>query len=220
MNTILINCSKDKAVVSDDNGRFLNRVANGIKIDVGDEISVEQIAINSIGVGSEIIEIPNQTLNYKYSTNQFALKAAFYIHHNYKFTCAMPLALKSGGGNMGDISVDVSDTLEARSAYGYLNGTPTQTFIDIIPRWEGRTIIERQSGIRYYLVDKSPNDNTGDTDLPSDKWYDFVEAEVPIEVDTGYDNPSNVAAKVSEDLKSIDLHPEYINSRDNLYLLF
>jgi len=110
MNTILINCSKDKAVVSDDNGRFLNRVANGIKIEVGDEISVEQIAINSIGVGSDIIEIPNQQLNYKYATNQFSLKTAFYIHQNYKFTCNMPLGLKDGTGNMGDIGIAIGGT--------------------------------------------------------------------------------------------------------------
>ena len=45
MNTILVNCSKEKAVVSDENGRFLCRVANGIKIEPGDEISVEQIAV-------------------------------------------------------------------------------------------------------------------------------------------------------------------------------
>jgi hypothetical protein len=215
MNTILINCSKDKAVVSDNNGRFLNRVANGIKIEVGDEISVEQIAINSIGVGSDIIEIPNQQLNYKYATNQFALKTAFYIHQNYKFTCNMPLALKGGGDNMGNIGIAVGGTNVERESYGFLNGTPTQAFIDIIPRWNKREIVQTQSGIRYYLVDKQEDTEGGATDFPSNKWYNMVEAEVPVEVDTGYDNPSNVAAKVSEDLKSIDVHPLYNNSRVN-----
>ena len=51
MNTILITCSKDKAVVQDENGRFTNRVSNGVLVEVGDTISVEQIAINSVGVG-------------------------------------------------------------------------------------------------------------------------------------------------------------------------
>ena len=82
MNTILITCSKDKASVNDDDGRFLNRVSNGVLVEKGDQISVEQIAINSIGVGSDIVEIPRELDGYNYYTNELNLKSAFYIHHN------------------------------------------------------------------------------------------------------------------------------------------
>ena len=56
-NTRLIYTSKENAEVSnDDEGSFTNSVDDGIVVKVGDEISVEQIAINSIGVGAEIID--------------------------------------------------------------------------------------------------------------------------------------------------------------------
>jgi len=217
MNTILVNCSKEKAEVSDENGRFLCRVANGIKIDVGDEISVEQIAVNSIGVGSNIIEIPSQQLNYNYSTNRFALKTAFYIHHNYEFTCAMPLTITTGGGDMGNIQLGIN-TAPFRQGYGYFNGTPTDIRFQLVcPRWEAPDIIAKQSGRRYYLLDYVEGSNVSGSKYPGDSWWDFIEAEVPIEVDIGYDNPGNLAGKITEDLKSIDLHSaaSLINTRAN-----
>ena len=206
MNTILVNCSKEKAEVSDENGRFLCRVANGIKIDVGDEISVEQIAVNSIGVGSNIIEIPSQQLNYDFATNRMVLKAAFYIHHNYEFTCAMPLSNIDGISTMGDIGLGLN-TNPFKSAYGYFIGTPPVIrFQNIIPRWEDPIIISRQSGKRYYLLDYVEGSDVDGIKYPADSWWDFVETEVPVEVDIGYDNPGNLAGKITEDLKSTDLH--------------
>ncbi len=217
MNTILVNCSKEKAVVSDENGRFLCRVANGIKIEPGDEISVEQIAVNSIGVGANIIEIPSQQLNYNYSTNRFVLKTAFYIHHNYEYTCAMPLAITSGGGDMGNIGLEVN-TIAGKEQYGFFNGSPPDVRFQLIcPRWESPDIIATQSGRRYYLLDFVGGTQSATSRLPADAWWDFVESEIPIEVDIGYDNPANLAGKITEDLKSIDLHStsSSINSRVN-----
>ena len=52
MNTILINCSKDKAKVQNENGRFTNEVSQGIEVNVGDRISLEGIAVNSTGVAA------------------------------------------------------------------------------------------------------------------------------------------------------------------------
>ena len=191
MNTILVNCSKEKAEVSDENGRFLNRVANGIKIEVGDEISVEQIAVNSIGVGADIIEIPSQILDYTYLTNKMTLKSAFYIHHNYEYTCAMPLAEPAGGGTMGDIGIGIN--------------TDAKSFETIIPRWENVDFLEKQSGRRYYLIDAVTN-AADIIKFPANSWWDFLETEIPIEVDIGYDNPSNLAGKITEELKSTDIH--------------
>ena len=69
--THLIYVSKDKAEVFNDlDGSFLNKVDEGIIIPVGAEISIEGIAIQSLGVGSDIIEIPNKIQNYNYLTNR------------------------------------------------------------------------------------------------------------------------------------------------------
>ena len=69
--TQLIYVSKDKAEVNNDlDGTFLNKVDDGIIIKEGDEVSIEGIAINSTGVGNDIIEVPSQVQGYNYLTNR------------------------------------------------------------------------------------------------------------------------------------------------------
>ena len=90
MNTILIQASKDKAKVQDNNGKFMNEVSQGIPVNVGDKISLEGIAINSTGVGSNIIEIPSSIKGFDYKTNTIALRFNPYIHNNLDFACPLP----------------------------------------------------------------------------------------------------------------------------------
>ena len=114
MNTILITCSKNSAQVSDEDGRFLNRVSNGVVVEAGDLVSVEQIAVNAIGVGSEIVEIPRELKQYPYYTNEVLLRSGFYIHHNYEFSIQLPIIEAKADGI----------TLETRWDYirGYIAG--------------------------------------------------------------------------------------------------
>ena len=82
--THLIYVSKDKAEVNNDlDGTFLSKVDDGIIIKEGDEISIEGIAINSTGVGNDIIEVPSQVQGYNYLTNRMKFNMMVYVCHNY-----------------------------------------------------------------------------------------------------------------------------------------
>ncbi len=70
MNTQLIYVDKETAEVSNNaDGSFTNAISEGVIVKQGDAISLEGIAINSISVGDNVIEIPETIKNYPYKTN-------------------------------------------------------------------------------------------------------------------------------------------------------
>jgi len=237
MNTILITCSKDKASVSDDDGRFVNRVSNGVLVEKGDQISVEQIAINSIGVGSDIVEIPRELDGYKYYTNEVNLKGAFYIHHNYEFTLQLPciratqgLALDVAFNFIRDYVVGGGGIVVVQPFYGYMMGDAAQggvapaTNFQLLKTTIPKIDAVKTAGKRFWFVKAihngldpvPPNTFVDVFSIPTLSIYDFIDTEVPLSVDVGYDSPSNIAGKLTEDLHSTLMHPLQTPLDDNI----
>ena len=82
MDTRLIYVDKKSAEVKNDkDGSFTNAISEGIVVKQGDSISLEGIAINSISVGADVIEVPQSVKGYEYKTNSQVLNCFFYIHH-------------------------------------------------------------------------------------------------------------------------------------------
>ena len=72
--TRLVYVNKETAKIkNEETGDFLNEVPNGIEIEAGDQISIEGIAVESRGVGANIIEIPSRELDYPYLTNKMEM---------------------------------------------------------------------------------------------------------------------------------------------------
>ena len=228
MNTILITCSKDKAQVNDEDGRFLNRVSNGVLVEKGDTISVEQIAINSIGVGSDIVEIPREIKNYDYYTNETLIKAAFYVHHNYEFTIQLPIIQAQGDGTTLQtdfsftrpvINSGVPGQFVLQPEYGYMIGTvanakPVSNF-QLLKTTIAATYADKIAGKRFWIITPEanlpastpPDPVEGIPGYPTIATYRFFDTTIPLSVDVGYDSPSNIAGKLTEDLHSTLLHP-------------
>jgi hypothetical protein len=222
-NTRLIYVSKDKAEISNDaEGTFTNDVDNGIIVKVGDEVSVEAIAINSIGVGAEIIEVPTNIQGYKYKTNAMTLNCATYIHHNgHPFTIMMPLY------GMNTINTTTTD-----ATYGYMkNGG---TYPPAIPLSTATSKyspdMNKYVGQRYYcgsyifgagqnpakpLPNPTGSANADDA-VPSIGVWEFIRSDLTFEVDTGYDNPANIANKITQDFHAGMVTPQYsvLNSKE------
>lgn len=106
METIIIECSKASAEVVGTN-RWTNQIGDGVVINAGDVLSVEGIAINSIGVGGDIIEIPTtiqpEQRAYSgtgtYASNKQSLIVGIYIHFTGINEVPMPLlAFDYGAG--------------------------------------------------------------------------------------------------------------------------
>ena len=215
MNTNLIYVSKEKAQVSNDkDGTFINEISNGIVINKGDEISIQGVAINSNGVGSDVIEIPSKLKDYDYLPNRNILRMGMYINHNRDFTCKLPT-------NNFDVpftnrSIDYN--------YGYLK----QDGVATLPYGNNATKILNANGYgsRYYVgtftkiqddVDAVINPPFSTTDvepftynglMPSQLTFNFLTTDLDFSVDSGYDNPDNIANKITEDFHSADISPQ------------
>src|SRR5210317_1224813 len=89
--TRLVYVNKGSAKIkNEETGDFVNAIENGIEIEAGDTISIEGIAVESRGVGANIIEIPSRELDYPYLTNKMELNMWYYIHHNCEYTIIQP----------------------------------------------------------------------------------------------------------------------------------
>ena len=118
MNTQLIYCSKDTAsVYNEEDGNFKCAVSQGIHVKQGDKVSIESIAINSRGVGADIIEIPTKIQNYLYKTNVVQLESWFYIHHNCDNTAPLPIGFITQNPEFSEVFATATDP-----GYGYMSG--------------------------------------------------------------------------------------------------
>jgi len=211
MNTRLIYVNKEKAQVKNDkDGSFFNNVDDGIVVKRGDEISIEQISIASKGVGSDIIEVPSTLQDYAYETNQQILNFMIYIHHNYQYTVQLPLSVQN-------TTWALPTGLTNDDSFGYLNQSGFPITLPMTTNCKSKAFQEDDSvmGDRYYLG----RFTTPDTPLPDGVYipktvatadlykfvpgplvFNFLETEIQIGADTGYDNPSNIANKITQDL--------------------
>lgn len=213
MNTQLIYVSKETAQVRNEaDGSFLNEVSQGIVVKKGDSISVQGVAINSQGVGSEVIEIASSIKDSVYLPNKQVIRGAMYINHNQQYTCKLPTNIIK--------TIHTNRTGENSDTYGYLTiaGTDTLPFTDNLTKREELS----GYGTRYYLgtftrtkdsVDDvvNPPFDTTTADFqnlyPSYLTFNFLSTDLKFEVDIGYDNPDNIANKITQDLHSADITP-------------
>ena len=184
MDTTIIECSKSSAVVSNEN-RWTSKIQGGKIVKAGDLLSVEGIAINSLGVGGDIVEIPPQinpevvaqSGQGRYASNKQSLIVAHYCHHNFQKTCAMPMRrfvgqnLTTGASILNPAGQAIDNTqFEAGTPnveneyYGSLLGTYENTCqfsCDDVRIYPDTAINMLQyNGARFYFVGKKPDEGT------------------------------------------------------------
>ena len=121
ISTTLIYCNRGDAKVksSQTNGQYINDIPHGIKVEAGDTISVESIAVGTIGSGSEVIEIPERIANYNYITNKMQMEMMLYINHNALYDAMLPLQKNTGGGSGFGFYNSSTDLTSGSGRYGY-----------------------------------------------------------------------------------------------------
>ncbi len=222
MNTQLIYCSKGKASVSNDrDGTFFNEIGNGIVVDEGDEVSVEQVCINSIGIGANVIEVPNKIQNYPFSTSSMVFNSWYYINQNLRYMLTMPPTNMSAATDI--VTVNTQDD------YGYISDTYTYPALPI-KNFTTKSVNMGNSGCRRYYVGTwwSNPQLMRDSDVmypekayggvrvfPTQEGHCFscLEANIRFDVDVGYDAPSNIAEKITTDIHSANASVQ----KDNQY---
>src|SRR5210317_2203452 len=205
--TRLVYVNKGSAKIkNEDTGDFVNAVDNGIEIEAGDTISIEGIAVESRGVGANIIEIPSRELDYPYLTNKMELNMWYYIHHTYEYSCILPSFVQqySGAtdptnptyGYASGFNYNVERCFPPSSALGMssLNDYQNTYFSGMrfyIGGWgqSKENITNPLSYSSYGLADATINPSTMD--------FHFIECNRQINCNLGYDSPANIASQLT-----------------------
>lgn len=222
MNTQLIYCSKEKASISNDrDGTFFNEIGNGIVVNEGDEISVEQVCINSIGIGADVIEVPQKIQNYPYSTSGMVFNCFYYINHNLRYMCPAP------PNNMTQ-ATDIVTTITAED-YGYISDTYTYPALPVTNLESNNGYCGEAGGRRFYVGTwfSNPNEMKSGSMYPLKAYggvrvyptqeghcFSCLEGNIRFDVDVGYDSPSNIAEKITVDLHSANASVQF--GRNNI----
>ena len=210
MNTQLIYCSKGKAQVSnEEDGTFFNQIGSGIVVDEGDEISVEQVCINSIGIGADVIEVPNKIQGYNYSSSSMILNCWYYINQNYRYmNCCPPNNLTA--------ATDIVTTITADD-YGTISDTYTFPALPVQNLQNNCGQNDKIMGKRFYVGAwwSNPEEIRAGNMYPAKSYggvrtyptqqghnWSCLEGNLRFDVDKGYDSPSNIAEKITTDFHS------------------
>jgi len=216
METKLIYVSKGKAQIKNENdGSFICETPS-IICKAGDLVSVEAVCVETLGTGSNVIEIPRQVYKYDYMTNEARIEFMIYIHANFDYTCILPLKLNGGGGatiyntptdlNYGDMNPSIF-VLNHNRDYIPKNSFLTQTY----------------GGTRLYIgtfgddgddVYEPMKSTTMDDPLigTGNKVFNFMTTKIPYKVDYGYNTPENIATDITFQSHSAMLTPNQNNS--------
>ena len=221
METLLVECIKEKGTNISENG-WTSVIKGGIEVKVGDQISVEGIAINARGVSSNSIEIPSDELPGGFAPNKFAFRCSYYINDNTKYTCHTPTEggsfqvfdkTKETGGYVTSQEVFASKPwnlernpagvwdatkgerpdVNAKSLYGFNNHYNNQTKCQPL-------YLMNVPGGEYITVP----DEDGVTS------YTLKTDDIPFSVSIGYDTPANIADTLNEQFhnSSVNLPPD------------
>jgi len=218
--TTLVYCNRGRASVKSGNeGQFINEIPHGIKVQAGDTISVESIAVSTTGTGSEVIEIPNRIADYDYLTNKIQLETLLYINHNCLYDVMMPLKKGNGTGSAFSFYNSAAELSAHTGRYGYAtsDGYDVNNNSKYIPTDAKNEASIQYSGKPLYLGSFCPNPRAGLYDptpdnsnmYPAYQVWNFFSKKIILEVPTGYDSPANLSKTLTQSLHQANVTPNY-----------
>ena len=229
---ILIECNLKTSVKNNDNS-FTTTIGGGIKLDEGDSISIIDVAVNSKGIGSNLIQIPKSNVGSNIQTNKITLKVGKYITTGSRFCCPMPFdsykiisqdtdigygyAIKALNintntfipqGNAPYLTDFVAGFKEFRGVHQYFD-YPYYT----LPYVKNTN---KQLGIKLHCVVAPNNSNDPSLsrvpyDIESTVFYDFDSEDCNIEIPFGYEQDENIARLITD-----QFHSGRINSPNDI----
>lgn len=210
MDVKLLYVNKGSAYVkNEDTGEFISEVASTI-CKAGDSVSIEGIAVSTKGTGSDTIEVPVSTKDYRYKTNELKVEFMTYLHDNFQYAVRLPVS----GQNVFKATptqLHYGDVLPDQ-----FRVSNNQDYIPKNPYWA-----EIYGGYRYYIgswgnAGDDPTKPTASTqnnqNVSTGKLvFNFLTTEVPLKVDYGYNTPENITSKITSDLHSSMFIPQRLN---------
>ncbi len=208
------------------NNEWRTQIQSGIPLEIGDQISVEATMIQQKGTPEETIEFSgksNTTSPYQFVDNKAQMNFNFYITNRQQFNCPLPLInaeIKSAVADASTLNYglpDVSTFTKFVLQYPYrgIEGM-YDTGGDVYAEVDGGGVFSRPpvplddtNPTKLYLMNtnaqfKSFQTANGDVEptIPT-----YAESSVEVVIDEGFNTPSNIAQKITEQFHTRDGDP-------------
>ena len=218
---ILIECNMKNSSTSNNINTFTTTIGGGIQLEPGDKIEIASVAVNSKGIGGNMIDIPATQIDTNIASNKITLEIGKYITTGSRFCLPMPhnaykIIADTTSTSFGyAIETDNSGTIRLpqgnlpynaavfgtnfntfKGAHHYFNN-PYSTGND-------RTGPNKELGVKLHLV-KAPLKTAGQpaSSVPpylqtASLLYDLDRSDCDIEIPFGYETPENIARTITD----------------------
>lgn len=218
---ILVECNLKSSVVNNDNS-FTTTIGGGIQLEEGDTVEISDVAVNSKGIGSNLIQIPRSNKNSAIQTNKIILKVGKYITTGNRFCCPLPFDSYSIITDKTDLALGYAskatnlntDTFTAQGGLPYM----TPDFVASFKKFRGDhqysdypykedTSNNKEMCIKLHSViaPKTTNDYSSSVlpyDIGVDSLYKLESDDCQIEIPLGYEEAENIARLITDQFHS------------------
>ena len=219
--TALKNSKINETIPEYPNNKWTTQIQTGIPLEVGDQIQIEATMIQQKGSPEETIEISGDT-NIKnpfgFVDNKARLEFQYYITNRQQFNCPLPLIdtqINNAAGSESTVDyglIDVSTFVNFVKAYPYrgIEGMFKQadnTYTEV----DGGGLFSKPPGplddsspIRLFLLNSDGSFKSFETVDSSVITPSYTTSTVDLELETGFQTPSNIAQKITEQFHERD----------------
>ena len=217
----LLNTNQNSANVILPNNRWTTRLEAGVKIEVGDEIQVEAVMVNTRGSPEETIEFSGVGAVQSATDvidNKVMARFQKYITNRHQFNCNLPLLYTTcktdgQGANYGYVALD--NFTEFMGAYPY-RGIEGMEFSngawnEVLGAPTPAPTLGGGGGV--FVKSPQPLDDCDTTklylgtdtfkgygELDIESFWDFATTDIELEVETGFNTPSKIGESLTAQL--------------------
>jgi len=218
---ILVECNLKSSVVNNDNS-FTTTIGGGIQLEEGDSIEISDVAVNSKGIGNNLIQIPKSNKDSAIQTNKIIFKVGKYITTGNRFCCPLPFDTYSiitdktdvGYGYASKSTNINTDTYTAQGGLPYM----TPDFVETFKTFRGNHQYADYPYINNISNDKelciklhsviapktTPDYNSSvlPYDILVDNLYEMESDDCRVEIPQGYEQEQNIARLITDQFHS------------------
>ena len=224
----------NSALASSNKAEWTN-ILKGVNLKKGDLLQFDSACINSKGSNPQAIEFDGQNVSEfrKYTDNFAIFQFSHYINHNLEYSCGLPLTDREGEFFVNLIQQNAFfNTYFTNPTYGQVDPAliPTNTnghpylFNGLFSNTDQDGLVSptmitttnfftRISNGKYALINRFYKGHTRPTmDAVSDYDASISTSEFKLKMESGFQNPSNLAARLTAILHQTNQKDDFLNN--------
>ena len=220
---IILECNLKSSSKNNDNS-FTTTIGGGIQLEQGDTITITDVAVNSKGIGGDMIQIPKEQGSL-IRTNKLTMKIGKYITSGSRFFLPLPHAAYTINTDITKVSygfaadatnIDSASLYTAQGTLPYINAALETTFNEFKGGHQYdqtdynffNNNPNKSLGIKFHSVvaprkaQSIPKTSIRPYEITPTKVYSLESDDCNIEIPIGYESPEQIAELITNQFHS------------------